>query len=556
MLNSKLIRLSDDNSHAEVSLIPSRHAPVTVSNLLELLKPSPYNQFLPLTNIIEDAVVQVNQLRDQDKGREELVFSLAQRRDAQIEISLSRDHMQAEMILTAAWGGKKITISDILATLKDNNIQMGVDSQTIIAQLKQLSQLAPGQQSRAIIAQGRTAINGRDARLDRKVPLARERLLQPKLKENGNVDMRDLGEIFMVKPNDLLIEKIPADKGRKGYTVKGKELLPRPGKDIPLRPGEGTIQSPHNPLQLIATVSGLPVEANNSLYIDDVLTIKEVDVGYGHVNFKGSILITGDVHAGMIVKSTGDITVMGFVDSATLEAGGDISVNKGIIGRQLPGHELTTKIHAQGQINAQFVQYAKLEAIGDITITRQLLHSNTKTQSMLTVCDSSNRRGELIGGTVNANGGVKTAVIGATAGTKTKIYCAMNELELKQEIQSLIKKVKTTRELDQSLENKIRSLPPKTIWQNDPTIIQQIKILLHEKNRVSKQHIDEKTQLLKLQQELEQYYKKRCIVVGKRIFDNVELNLGSASICTQREYIACRIFNLDKKVMFDYSTQS
>lgn len=556
MLDSELIRLSDDGSYAEVRLTPNSHGPLTVPNLLALLTPPTFNQLLPLTDVIEDAVTLINQLCGQEKGTKELTFTLAQRCNAQVEIILSKDYMQAEMQLTAAWGGNEITMPDILAELKSSNVQMGVDSQQIISQLKQLSQLAPGQQNKTIIARGKPAVNGKNAKLERKVPLARERLLQPQLQKDGNVDMRDLGAIVMVKPNDLLIEKIPADKGSKGYNVQGKELLPKPGKDKALLPGEGTILSPHDPLKLIATAVGLPVEVNDSLYIDDVLTIKEVDVGYGHVSFKGSILITGDVHAGMIVKSTGDITVMGFVDSATLEAGGDITVSQGIIGRQLTEQELTTKISAQGQISAQFVQYAQLEAVGDITITKQLLHCNTKTQGVLTVCDKGNRRGELIGGTAYTEKGLKAVVIGATSGTKTEIYCAMKEQELKQNVQSLKKNLASIIELDKSLESRISHIPPKATWLEDPAMIAQIRMMLYEKKRVGQQRINEEMELLQLKQELEQYYKIHFIVVSKCIFDNVELNVGSAFTRTQREYVPCKVFNQEKTIMFDYATQS
>ena len=86
---------------------------------------------------------------------------------------------------------------------------------------------------------------------------------------------------------------------------------------------------------------------------------------------------------------------MGFVDSATLSAEGDVIVNKGIIGRQLKEGELSTKISAKGQICAQFIQYSDLEAEGEILVTKQLLHSNTKTKRTLTVSDPNQRRGDL-----------------------------------------------------------------------------------------------------------------------------------------------------------------
>ncbi|WP_350563799.1 FapA family protein, partial [Psychrobacter sp. CAL346-MNA-CIBAN-0220] len=66
-----------------------------------------------------------------------------------------------------------------------------------------------------------------------------------------------------------------------------------------MEPGTGTSLHPKDQHKLIATVSGQPVENRSGMQVDDMLQIKDVDVRYGHVNFKGSVLITGDVHEGM-----------------------------------------------------------------------------------------------------------------------------------------------------------------------------------------------------------------------------------------------------------------
>ncbi|HSG61307.1 MAG TPA: FapA family protein, partial [Pseudomonadales bacterium] len=340
------------------------------------------------------------------------------------------------------WGGKQISLPDILQRLKSEGIKMGLSKVRIEAMLKQLTLLKPGETVTAVIANGKPAVNGENAKIERKVSLARERLLQPQEREDGTVDMRNLGSVIMVKPGDLLMVKTPATDGVAGYTIKGTPLLPKPGKDTPMQPGEGTSFKPNDENTLVAVVSGQPVETRTGMQVDDVLQIKDVDIGYGHVNFKGSVMITGDVHEGMIVKSTGDITVMGFVDSATLDADGDITVSKGVIGRLVKDHDLSTKLMSKGQISAQFVQYSSLQALGNVLITKQLLHSNVDTKGTLIVSDSSGRRGDLVGGTINADQGVTAVVIGATAGSKTDIYCAMHQSELKQDLKQLDESVK------------------------------------------------------------------------------------------------------------------
>jgi len=553
MLDAELIKLSSDMTHAEVQLVPNTHAPLTSSHINELITQSPYRNFFPDSKVINDAVTLINKLCGKDDGANAHTFVIAEKHDAKLAINISTDKMQAEMVLTADWGGKEITLDEVLAELKTQNIQFGVDSKVIISQLKILKITPPGEQLESIIAIGKPAIDGEDAYLERKVSLAKERLLQPQKRTNDTVDMRDLGAIIMVKPNDLLMLKVPAKQGVKGADVQAKELPAKVGKDVKLIPGKGTELDPQNKLRLLATVVGLPIESNNGMQIDNVLTVKDVDVTYGHIEFEGSILITGDIQSGMHVKSSGDITIMGFVDSATLEAGGDITVNKSIVGHVMPDGSLSAKATAKGHISAQFVQYAELHSDFDITVMKQLLHSQVHTERALIVSDESQRRGDLIGGIIHAEKGVKAVNIGATAGAKTEIFCAMNEQKIKSTLADLTESIGNIIELDNLLNSKIKQLPDKETWARNPEMIRKIKQLLQQKNRVAAQRRVEEEEVEELKIELEKYFATNHIEIKTCLFENVELNIGAAKIKTQREYGPCHIFNRDKKIEFEYN---
>src|SRR5690606_11993322 len=107
------------------------------------------------------------------------------------------------------------------------------------------------------------------------------------------------------------------------------------GEDRDLKAGKGTEINPDNPNQLIATQKGMPSFIDNTAEVDEILTMQNVYVSTGHVDYEGSVIITGSVGEGMRVKATGDITVAGYVDSAQLSAGGNITIAKGCIGHQL-----------------------------------------------------------------------------------------------------------------------------------------------------------------------------------------------------------------------------
>lgn len=555
MLPPELIELSIDKEFAEFKVIPNTHGPISETAMMALLALPEFNQLHPLETMIKKAVDQVNQLCGQDDGQFEQFFKIAERIDGQINVKIAEDKMSAKMELTSPWGGEIITIKGILQALKTSNVCMGLSKIKIQVLLKDLSRKQVGETCECIIATGKQCINGINASIERKVPLARERLLQPQEREDGTVDMHNLGANIMVDPKDLLLIKHPATVGTSGYNIHGEILDPIPGKDTLLTIGSGTELCSTNPNHLIASVSGQPVETKTGMQVDDVLNIKDVDVGYGNVDFRGSILVTGDVHEGMVVKGSGDITVMGFVDSATLIAEGDVIVSKGIIGRQLKDKELSTKIRAKGQICAQFIQYSDLEADGEILVTKQLLHSNTKTKQKLTVSDPSGGRGDLIGGIVKADNGVIAVVIGATAGTKTEVFCAMQYDELKQQIKELDQSIKSIVVTALDVEARLTKLPPKSEWQNDEMMVEQVQMMLDEKNELATRHTSEEAEYHRLKQEAASYYKDYHVEAHKHIFANVELHIGQAFNRTQREHGTCMVFNQDQELKFDYETK-
>ncbi|MCU7375069.1 FapA family protein [Paucibacter sp. O1-1] len=52
-------------------------------------------------------------------------FVIAERKDGSVIIDVSEDKMQASMTITSAWGGKDVSLPDILTTLKSKKIKNG-----------------------------------------------------------------------------------------------------------------------------------------------------------------------------------------------------------------------------------------------------------------------------------------------------------------------------------------------------------------------------------------------------------------------------------------------
>ena len=94
--------------------------------------------------------------------------------------------------------------------------------------------------------------------------------------------------------------------------------------------------------------------------VTNLLTVPEVTLATGDVNYEGNVFVIGNVGSGAEICATGDILVGGFVEAAHLLAGGDIMIRQGM---NASGEG---EIRAAGNVNGCFFESTKIYAEGDI----------------------------------------------------------------------------------------------------------------------------------------------------------------------------------------------
>jgi uncharacterized protein (DUF342 family) len=310
---------------------------ITEASINELIKNSEYKDLYVDNGNIKNALAELNSvlkpLQAKKSGRE-ITYQILERRDATISISIDSDEMSAIAEISTALGGKHLSAKAILNFAQESGVAKGFTKEQLLKLAHQAAKEPAGSIISGEIAHGKNAINGKNSKIKWLVQSAQDRILRPKARDDGSVDMRDLGDIICVKVGDPLAKKIMLTEGTKGFTVTGTPLDPVAGEDITLQAGEGTTFSPKDDQILVSTLVGLPRMIDNGMEVDPVYRIKNVDISTGHIKFEGSVFIDGDICEGMKVVATGDITVGGFVESATLDAGGDITNSSGINGRK------------------------------------------------------------------------------------------------------------------------------------------------------------------------------------------------------------------------------
>ncbi|MGX1112283.1 uncharacterized protein (DUF342 family) [Pseudoalteromonas sp. MBR-15] len=405
--------------------------PITSSQLIELIEQSSYADCELVDANIGKLFTPSSQYQNQS-------LVVAKAVDAHIEITVDEKNMIAEASLTTARGGKVVSMDDAQAALSAAGVKSGISHPALDTFLGQQFKQPAGAHYSAIVAHGRNPKDGNDARFVRLCSTAQDRVLSPQATSGGKVDMRNLGAIITVKPGAPLMQRIPATAGENGFTVFGDTLPAQAGKDYPLEPFEGTRLDPMNSNLLIADTKGVPVALPRGMRVDDVLCFHHVDISTGHVEFDGSVIISGDVKDGMCVKATGDITVLGFVESATIESKSEVTIMLGAIGRHRENEDhFTCNISATRTISVGYAQFCHIKSEQDLFIERQALHCDLSARRLIRVGKANNPRGKIIGGNILDAMRIETGELGAPSGTTTRVFIAQYWHDLRQKQQQI-----------------------------------------------------------------------------------------------------------------------
>jgi uncharacterized protein (DUF342 family) len=231
-----------------------------------------------------------------------------------------------------------------------------------------------------------------------------------------------------VHAGDVLLRHTPATSGEPGITVTGQAIPAKPGKDVPFATKlNGTMLDPNDPNTLLAAISGCPVMNRNDVSVEPVYKVKDVDLHIGNVTFDGAVHVTGDVHAGMTVRASGDIRIDGTSESAILDAGGDIVVKGGILGHEGQDGPSGFPIRCKGSCTARFVQNGRISAGNGIFVHEFAMQSELAAEHQIIVGTQGGRRGDIIGGVCRAGLLVKAHSIGSISNMHTVVIAGADK---------------------------------------------------------------------------------------------------------------------------------
>ncbi|MCX7568543.1 FapA family protein [Tumebacillus sp. DT12] len=266
--------------------------------------------------------------------------------------------------------------------------------------------------ARARIASGKEQIHGQNAQIE--ILVDNEPDNTPRVLEGGRVDYFDLGAVRTIYRGQILAKRTPPTEGIAGISVSGATLVAKPGRDTRLPQGKNTSVSADG-LLLVADSDGHVSYAprENKINVFDIFEVKgDVDFSVGNIDFLGSVLIRGSILPGFKVVAAGDIEVLGNVDGATLEAGGDIQIRGGVQMRNQGA------IKAGGTVRVRFLQGATAEAGMDVLVRDSIMHSHISAgRNVLMEAQKS----VIVGGLVRAGNEIRTRTLGSPMATPTEV---------------------------------------------------------------------------------------------------------------------------------------
>lgn len=436
--------------------------------------------------------------------------------DGQFSIRIDAHYMAAYLSCTLPRGGAQVSMKDVLQEAEHKGIAVPLDQKAIEYAL------CEGGED-VLIATGKPPVPGRDGKFELLIPSGKKR--SPHLDERGLANFRDLGEIVTVRADDALMRRILPTSGEPGQTVTGKSIPVKPGKSVTFAPHlDGAYVDPKDPNLLRATIAGCPVIAKDSVAVEPVFTVKNVDLHTGNVSYDGTVHVSGDVTTDMSIKATGDIHVEGTVENALLEAGGDIVIKGGIIGgseaHAQSGKQFNAMISCKGSCTARFVQHAHVTAGNGIFIHDLAMLSDLTAEHQIIVGDQGSRKGDIIGGTSRAAMLIKAKNIGSSASVKTLLIVGANKQlhdrhgMVKKDIAAAEQKLVNLIKLLELAQQSPGRIPPESKKMAEATrdsLNAQIEMLREEE--------------MALQKEID-LASKAQVIVEKHVFAGAEISIG------------------------------
>ncbi len=354
-------------------------------------------------------------------------------------LKMSEDRMKAiARFYPPSVGGALLTESDIRNDLKRLSVVSGLNQVAIALFLTNRTYCTDIE-----IAKGVLPVHGTDARIE--YYFNTDLSVKPTLLEDGTVDFFHLNTMNHCKKGQLLAKLFKEDPGEFGESIIGERIKPRDVKKLALKYGRN-ISINEERTELISEVNGHVSLVEGKVFVSDIYEVENVDNATGNIEYEGSVQVNGTVCSNFRIKANGNITINGVVEGAYIEAGGNITIIRGMNGMN------KGILKAGGNIIAKFIENATVVADGYIE-TEAILHSKVMSKDEINVVSN---KGYITGGIVSATKAIHVKHLGSPMGADTIVEIGVDPA-LKERYKALDSAVRDAKKILDSIRPVIKA---------------------------------------------------------------------------------------------------
>lgn len=316
-------------------------------------------------------------------------------------LRVEKDGMTAWLYLAPPDNGQTYTKNELITYLERNGVVTGYHSSNLSAMIKKKVY-----EREILVAKGKEVQKGKDGWFE--YLFTPEEYGVPKIREDGTVDYTSMSALHNVHSGEKVAVYHHAEPGSDGYTVRGVEVKAKAPKELlPLR-GKGVERVGD---EYFAQTDGKIEAKNGKIDIQKVHEVAgDVTLIVGKVEFFGDVIINGNVENGVVIRSGRNIEIHGTAGSATLIAGGDVIISRGIQGGG--------SISAKGSVFADFIENTTVVAGGSVQ-SNTILNANISAEDKVI---TTGKKGAVIGGYVHGFKGIEAMTAGSDAEVKTILH--------------------------------------------------------------------------------------------------------------------------------------
>lgn len=434
-------------------------------------------------------------------------------------VRITDDNSEAWLYLCAPEGQDSYQKSEVLQYLHKNQVVAGINESNVAAMCKKCIY-----EREVKIAASEKGEEGHDGYFEFFFSTEKKK---PEIRKDGSVDYQSMSLIQDVEEGDLLARYHPAKIGTPGRDVLGHIEKAPVFKELRGLTGKG-ISNEANPNEYYATKTGkVEYDGENKLSIEEVYEIQgDCDLAnHAVIDFNGDIVINGNVEAGVVINAGKSVTIEGGAESVIITAGGDVCLKRGMQGAG------KGSIKAGGDVFTEFIEYAKVEAEGDIH-SNVILSSHVSSGKHIVL---TGKKGLIAGGSVHGMLGIECMTAGNMSEIKTYLHAGIEPKLSEKRMEISARYEKTNKELDEIVSGMAKIL---RVRQQTGDLSEQLETHLNElkkrKNEVFVRCAEVKKEYDAIEQKVIKSREAKIRINGN-IYHGVTISIDSHEIAINRD---------------------